>query len=236
MSGTVSYTASSITSTWVPDPSDVSVVGYYSSGTAVATIVCGTGYEFLVSSTYGICCPVTSSGDCGYHQTCLRSMMVYEDGSSYTCENNNPCVSTTMYQREPSNGWSATMAWCMDADNPTTLYRSFVGTQLTLVPVDEDFSTNTLDDDTTTTSPTTTTTTTPTFTTTTTSLSDGVQTPTPDNGDDGPNVGAIAGGVVGGVAGLALILFAIWFVLRQQRKKNAELREIGNGYVAPEPK
>jgi hypothetical protein len=37
-----------------------------------------------------------------------------------------------MYQAEPQNGWSATMAWCMDPDNPTTLYRSFVGTQLTL--------------------------------------------------------------------------------------------------------
>jgi LPXTG-motif cell wall-anchored protein len=42
--------------------------------------------------------------------------------------------------------------------------------------------------------------------------------------------------VVGGVAGLALILLAAWFILRRQKKKNAELREIGAGYVAPEPK
>jgi LPXTG-motif cell wall-anchored protein len=42
--------------------------------------------------------------------------------------------------------------------------------------------------------------------------------------------------VVGGVAGLALILLAAWFILRRQKKKNAELREIGTGYIAPEPK
>jgi hypothetical protein len=49
-------------------------------------------------------------------------------------------------------------------------------------------------------------------------------------------VGAIAGGVVGGVAGLTLILLALWFILKRQKKKNAELREIGGGYVAPERK
>ncbi|KAL2811957.1 hypothetical protein BJX63DRAFT_263887 [Aspergillus granulosus] len=235
MSGTVSYTASSITSTWVPDPTELSVVGYYSSGTAVATIVCGDEYEFLVSNTYGVCCPIASAGNCDYRATCLRSMMVYEDGTSYTCENNNPCVSTTMYQREPADGWSATMAWCMDPDNPTTLYRSFVGTQLTLVPVDDGFTTDDLDDITTT-STTATTTSSSTFITTTTTEPDPAHTVDPEPEDDGPNVGAIAGGVVGGVAGLALILLAAWFILRRQKKKNAELREIGNGYVAPEPK
>ncbi|KAL4933037.1 ATP-binding protein [Aspergillus undulatus] len=50
----------------------------------------------------------------------------------------------------------------------------------------------------------------------------------------GTNVGVIAGGVVGGVAGLALIVLAVWFILRRQKKKNAELREIGAGYIAPE--
>ncbi|KAL3443273.1 hypothetical protein BJX65DRAFT_311953 [Aspergillus insuetus] len=235
MSGTVSYTASSITSTWSPAPNELSIVGYYSSGTAVATIVCGDEYEFVVSSTYGVCCPTESArSDCGFRQRCDRSMMIYEDGSSFTCENNNPCVETTMYQAEPQNGWSATMAWCMDPDNPTTLYRSFVGTQLTLVPVDEDFTTDV--DDTTTTTRTPTTTTTSTFITTTTTTPDPAQTGDSEPEDDGPNVGAIAGGVVGGVAGLALILLAAWFILRRQKKKNAELREIGTGYVAPEPK
>ncbi|CEL02090.1 hypothetical protein ASPCAL01665 [Aspergillus calidoustus] len=237
MSGTVSFTASSITSTWSPAPNELSVVGYYSSGTAVATIVCGDEYEFLVSSTYGVCCPTESAGNCDFRQRCEQSMMVYEDGTTYTCENNNPCVETTMYQAEPSNGWSATMAWCMDADNPTTLYRSFVGTQLTLVPADEDFTTDTDDTTTTTTTRTpTTTTTTSTFITTTTTTPDPAHTDDSNPEDDGPNVGAIAGGVVGGVAGLALILLAAWFILRRQKKKNAELREIGTGYVAPEPK
>jgi hypothetical protein len=49
-------------------------------------------------------------------------------------------------------------------------------------------------------------------------------------------VGAIAGGVVGGVAGLALVILAVWFIMRRQKKKNAEMREIGVGYTAPEPK
>jgi hypothetical protein len=85
MSGTVSYTASSITSTWSPAPNELSIVGYYSSGSAVATIVCGDEYEFVVSSTYGVCCPTESArSDCGFRQRCDRSMMIYEDGSSFT--------------------------------------------------------------------------------------------------------------------------------------------------------
>ncbi|KAL4879918.1 hypothetical protein BJY04DRAFT_192666 [Aspergillus karnatakaensis] len=161
-----------------------------------------------------------------------------------TCPGSQACVSTTLYQRQPSDGWSATMAWCEDPDNATELFRSLVETVLTLVP--DDGLTTTADPDTTTTTvndeiPTVTDTDT-TFTTRPTSLGgEGNETGSPDpdiedDGGSGTNVGAIAGGVVGGVAGLVLIVLAIWFVMRRQKKKNAELREIGGGYVAPEPK
>lgn len=62
----------------------------------------------------------------------------------------------------------------------------------------------------------------------------------PDSGNEhdggkGPNVGAIAGGVVGGVAGLTLILAALWFYMRRRKQKEAEMRELGAGYVPPAP-
>ncbi|KAL3473861.1 hypothetical protein BJX99DRAFT_232881 [Aspergillus californicus] len=128
----VQYTATRITTTFIPPASESSIVGYYASGTDVGTIVCGDDYEFLISSTYGICCPTESAGECGFRQSCTGSIMVYEDGSSLTCANNAPCVSTTIYQEQPEDGWSATMAWCIDADNPTSIFRTFVGPQVTL--------------------------------------------------------------------------------------------------------
>ncbi|KAL2871689.1 uncharacterized protein BJX67DRAFT_342806 [Aspergillus lucknowensis] len=233
-----------ITTTFVPPADETSVVGYYSSGTGVGTIVCESQYEYLISGTDGICCPTAAAGGCGFKQRCSRSMVIYEDGSSATCANNNPCVSTTIYQREPENGWSATMAWCMIADNPTTIYRSFVGTQYVIGTPGDETLTTTSDSDPTETESTPTTTPTDTTLTTTTSPSSGLSgssgaqrtaDPEPDD-DSGPNVGAIAGGVVGGVAGLALIVLALWFIFRRQRKKDAEVREIGAGYTAPEPK
>lgn len=38
---------------------------------------------------------------------------------------------------------------------------------------------------------------------------------------------------MGGVAGLALILAALWFYLRRRKQKEAEMRELGAGYVPP---
>ncbi|KAL2819257.1 hypothetical protein BDW59DRAFT_165119 [Aspergillus cavernicola] len=245
MTTTNDLVATRITTTFVPPASESSIVGYYASGTAVGTIVCGSDYEFLVSSTYGVCCPTNSAGNCGFRQSCQASMMVYEDGSTFTCENNNACVETTIFQRQPSAGWSATMAWCIDEDNPTTIYRSFVGTQLTLVPAGSTAITTSSDPETTDTTtsdeiPTVTRSDSTMSTTTTTSIT-GSSEPQQTGGsepdsDDGPNVGAIAGGVVGGVAGLVLIILAAWFVMRRQKQKNAELREIGTTYVAPEAK
>ncbi|PTU19009.1 hypothetical protein P175DRAFT_0342248 [Aspergillus ochraceoroseus IBT 24754] len=110
--------ASAITTTFIPPANEVSVVGYYPSGNnEVGTIVCGSEYEFLVSSTYGICCMTASRGNCGFRQTCSASMMVYENGERVTCANDNPCVSTTIYQMSPSGGWSATMACKVNASN-----------------------------------------------------------------------------------------------------------------------
>ncbi|KAL5341397.1 hypothetical protein BJX70DRAFT_50955 [Aspergillus crustosus] len=246
--------ASTITTTFVPPTNEASIVGYYSSGSQAATIACGSDYEFLVSSTHGICCAIASAGNCDFQQACTgTSMIAFGAGETMTCPNNEPCVETTLYQRQPSNGWSATMAWCMDADNPTSIYRSFVGTQLTLVPEDSFTTTTASDLDSTDTGTGTIPTRTTTRTTSNTSSSfttststdpsggeGGSETVTPDpEGEEsgsGTNVGAIAGGVVGGVAGLVLIVLAIWFVLRQKKRKQAELREIGTGYVAPEPK
>ncbi|KAL4868403.1 hypothetical protein BDV12DRAFT_103018 [Aspergillus spectabilis] len=252
MTSTTNLVASSIITTFVPPTDEPSIVGYYSSGTQVATIACTDGYEFLVSSSYGICCAIESAGNCDFQQTCTgTSMIVYGDGQTLTCANNDPCVETTLFQRQPSNGWSATMAWCMDPDNPTSIYRSFVGTQLTLVPEDS-FTTTTASSPDTTNTGDIPTRTDSTFTTSRTTTPDTDNDPSPSGSEgsnetttpqtetedsgSGTNVGAIAGGVVGGVAGLVLIILAIWFVLRQKKKKNAELREIGAGYVAPEPK
>ncbi|KAL4779853.1 hypothetical protein BJX76DRAFT_361404 [Aspergillus varians] len=241
---------STMTTTMVPAASDVSIVGYYSSGTEVATIVCDSDYEFLVSSTYGICCPTTASGNCGFRQTCSRSYMMYEDGSAFTCPNNDPCVETTIYQQEPAKGLSATVAWCMDPDNATSLYRTFVATHLvtddllmtsrtTTTSDPDETSTDTRDMPTRTDTLATSTSANPSEAGSDASDSDtasATSTPEVEDKGSGTNVGAIAGGVVGGVAGLALIILAIWFVMRRQKKKNAELREIGAGYVAPEAK
>ena len=60
--------------------------------------------------------------------------------------------------------------------------------------------------------------------------------PTPDsnNDDDGSSspVGAIAGGVVGGVAGLALVVLAVWFLLR--RRADFEPGHDNSGHVRGE--
>ncbi|KAL2813368.1 hypothetical protein BJX63DRAFT_431958 [Aspergillus granulosus] len=137
------------------------------------------------------------------------------------------------------------MAWCMVDGIPNTLYRTFTGTQLTMVPagstttsVDNSETTSTFTRDT---SPTPTETTLGTTTSSATSIhpseigSHQTDEPEPDD-DSGTNVGAIAGGVVGGVAGLTLIILVVWFIMRRQKNKTAELREIGAGYAAPEPK
>ncbi|KAL2820854.1 hypothetical protein BDW59DRAFT_164548 [Aspergillus cavernicola] len=240
--------ATRITTTFVPPPDEPSIVGYFTSGAVVRTISCGDDYEFLVSSTYGICCAVSVSGNCQFRQSCQASMVIDEDGLSYTCYNNNACVETTIFQQELSAGWSATIAGCVyDEDDPTTIYRSFVGTQLILVPADSIATTTSLDPETTDETTgnvihtiATVTTSEPILSTTAstniTSSSEPQQTGDPElDNDDRPNVGAIAGGVVGGVVVLVLIIFAAWFVMRRQKKKDAELMEIGT-YVAPEAK
>ncbi|OJJ57428.1 hypothetical protein ASPSYDRAFT_1053198 [Aspergillus sydowii CBS 593.65] len=63
----------------------------------------------------------------------------------------------------------------------------------------------------------------------------GAGTGDPDTGGSGTNnTGAIVGGTVGGVAGLVLIILAAWYALRQYKAKNAEMRELGIGYVPPQ--
>ncbi|KAI9368378.1 hypothetical protein BJX61DRAFT_546602 [Aspergillus egyptiacus] len=228
----ISISASPVITTFFPEES--SVVGYYSSGTDVATIVCGDPeYAFQISGNYGVCCPTSVSGRCHFEQSCSGTAMIQGPGTTVPCDPGVPCVTTTLFQREPADGWYATMAWCQDPDNPTTIYRSFVATDFSLVPV----IVTVTDEPTTTSGPTSSGAVPP------TTPNGGEEEPTntnppipPPDDDDGPNVGAIAGGVVGGVAGLALIILAVWLILRRQRKKNAELREIGTTYVAPEAK
>ncbi|KAL2793693.1 hypothetical protein BJX66DRAFT_305481 [Aspergillus keveii] len=233
-----------VTTTFAPWPNDLSAVGYFSSAAGVVgTVSCSASYAFTIKSSSGICCHTASKDDCLWNNRCSGSMVIWEDGSSSTCLNNNLCRTTTLFAQERSADWTAKMAWCMVDGIPNTLYRTFTGTQLTLVPADS--FTTTLDPE-----PTTTTTRSPIPTSTETTLTTTASTTSIDpsdlgaqrtdeaqpDDDGGSNVGAIAGGVVGGVAGLALIILAVWFVLRRQKKKNAEMREIGVGYTAPEPK
>ncbi|KAL3496309.1 hypothetical protein BJX62DRAFT_232421 [Aspergillus germanicus] len=232
-----------VTTTFSPWPNDLSAVGYFSSAAGVVgTVSCSPSYAFTIKSSSGICCHTASRDDCFWNNRCSGSMVIWEDGSSSTCLNNNLCRTTTLFAQERSADWTAKMAWCMVDGIPNTLYRTFTGTQLTLVPADSTTTTSEPDTTTTTTRspiPTSTETTLTTTASTTSGDPSGVvvpPTPTPRPDDDGPNKGAIAGGVVGGVAGLALIILAAWFVMRRQKKKNAEMREIGVGYTAPEPK
>ncbi|KAL4952201.1 hypothetical protein BDW69DRAFT_185658 [Aspergillus filifer] len=245
MATSPSSVATEITTTFLPPESDINFLGYYLSGDYAGTIVCQSDYEFLISSTYAVCCAPQLSGNCDFRRTCSGTYVSYTDGSLFTCPNGNACVETTVYQEQPSDGWSVTMVWCMGEDNPTSLYRTFV------VPADSTATTTTEDTDTSTAEDTRTVTVT--VATNTSVPSDTADTHIDVSGGDnagesgspesetqdsgsGTNVGAIAGGVVGGVAGLVLIILAVWFIMRRQRKKNLEVREIGAGYVAPDPK
>ncbi|KAL3456635.1 hypothetical protein BJX64DRAFT_270334 [Aspergillus heterothallicus] len=244
-----SSVVATITTTFTPFPNDISAVGYFSdTGGVVGTVSCSPSYAFTISSSSGICCHTASRDLCVWENRCSGSLVLWEDGSSMTCSNNNLCVTTTLFEQETSAGWTAKMAWCMVEGIPDTLYRTFTGTQLTMVPAGSITSSSTDDSETTSTNtrdqfptPTNSDTTLMTTTSATTSIdasdipAQRTDDPKPDNGG-GSNTGAIAGGVVGGVAGLALIILAVWFIMRRQKKKSAELREIGAGYTAPDPK
>ncbi|KAL2838564.1 hypothetical protein BJY01DRAFT_219947 [Aspergillus pseudoustus] len=241
-----SSVVATITTTFHPAPNDLSAIGYFSDvGGSIATVSCSASYAFTVSRSSGICCHTASRDLCVWNNRCSGSVILWEDGTSSTCSNNNLCVTTTLFAQETSADWTAKMAWCMVDGIPDTLYRTFTGTQLTLVAADsittssddsEPTSTTTRDPFPTSTETTLTTTTSSTTTIDPSELpSQRTDEPKPDNGG-GTNTGAIAGGVVGGVAGLVLIALAVWFIMRRQKKKTAEMREIGAGYTAPDPK
>ncbi|KAL4885423.1 hypothetical protein BJY04DRAFT_179704 [Aspergillus karnatakaensis] len=234
-----SSVVSTITTTFVPQQGQNEVVGFYNVGGVVETAICASDYEFLTSSTHGICCHTASRDACMYDNRCSGSMVFYEDGTSATCSNNNLCVETTLFEQETSAAWSVVMNWCMAESVPTSLYWTITGLQLTLVPADSTATTTSSDpEETETLSTPDSDTTTPTNTNALPTRTDIPDSQLDDGGDDGggTNVGAIAGGVVGGVAGLVLIVLAVWFVMRRQKKKDAEVREIGGGYTEPEPK
>ncbi|KAL2869101.1 uncharacterized protein BJX67DRAFT_32434 [Aspergillus lucknowensis] len=229
------------TSTPVYPPSgSPNFAGFYPDGTSFLQFGCDPSYSFrTLSSTpaYGNCCENLAAGPCAYATRCSDGTRIYRDGLTATCSEGRSCVEAILYERQTSAEWSATIPWCLLPEHPTVLY--WLPTSTFTTTVDEDISTtqstslpepmSTPDEYS------------PTGLPTDVSTTDGpTQTATsnPDNDDDdddsGTNVGAIAGGVVGGVAGLTLIILAAWYIMRRQKKKSAEIRELGAGYVAPE--
>ncbi|KAL4924157.1 uncharacterized protein BDV17DRAFT_275331 [Aspergillus undulatus] len=222
-------------------------IGYTLSGSSVQSFTCAqSGYVFRTrTNSHAACCPETKTSGCNFVESCDGNVLVWETSHRYTCTGSRSLCSTrTIYDEfgASSAAWSVFMNDCMsEGDEYATLYWELEGPieALTTVTLSESSSVPTEVSETQTQSAGSIAL--PEPSPTSPSLSDPTATNADAEGADsegedggsGTNVGAIAGGVVGGVAGLALILAALWYSLRRKKKKDAELREIGSGYVAP---
>ncbi|KAK1147092.1 hypothetical protein N8T08_001831 [Aspergillus melleus] len=222
------------TTTYTAKP-DVSFKGYYlnADGGLTSTICQNDLPTFIARGNVVDCCasapgcvfpePCTA---CAYPTACSNNAEVYDfsvSGTAHTwpCRGLT-CKTLMIYESYPhsTKGWSKTAHWCVGDSDPTVLFRNYESTlDMTITGITKPTSS-------------------PTSVPASTTASMPQDTGSSDSSSGGKSdnkAGPIAGGVVGGVAAVAIVIAALFFIMKRQKKKNLELQavnEIGTEYVA----
>ncbi|KAL4887960.1 hypothetical protein BDV59DRAFT_206496 [Aspergillus ambiguus] len=174
--------------------------GYYihldGTTTDTSSVSCESTMSWASSGEYANCCQTTDTNvRCPMPTACVSSTVVFDDGSSYTCNPNESCATMTVYQTSPFGLPSSKQAFCWENWEAFTVYRELpTPTGSTSATATEGASLNA-----------------PTASNTGANAQD-------DNSGQPASQGWIAGAVVGPVAGVALGVFGLLFGYRKARQ------------------